>query len=92
MMPGKVLIKPVGKEEEVSDSGIIISASENDNPRGTVICIGPKPQDFDCLPIHEGDEVVYIKGQGIQVTYNGKDYIATELSSILIVIPSERKI
>lgn len=79
------------KEEEKTQSGIILSTGKaKDEPsRGVVIAVGPgKTEDGKLVPIDlkEGQNVIYKKYSGTEVTIDKKDYLLISASDILAIV------
>ena len=78
------------KEEEKTKSGIIITDSPKEQPsRGVVIAVGPgKVEDGKTVKIDlkKGQEVVYKKYSGTEITDDKKDYLLIKAEDILAVV------
>ncbi|MBR3363792.1 MAG: co-chaperone GroES [Solobacterium sp.] len=78
------------KEEEKTQSGIILTEKPKDQPsKGLVIAVGPgKTEDGKLVPVDltAGQQVIYKKYSGTEVTENKKDYLLIKAEDILAVI------
>jgi chaperonin GroES len=78
------------KEEEKTQSGIILTKEPKDQPsRGVVVAVGPgKTEDGKLIPVDlkEGQKVVYKKYSGTEITEDKKDYLLIKAEDILAVI------
>jgi chaperonin GroES len=81
----RVLIEPMAAEEKTS-SGIIIPDTAKEKPqKGTIIAVGPGTED-EKMEVKEGDQVLYGKYSGTELTIDGKDYLIMKQSDILAII------
>jgi chaperonin GroES len=84
ILAGKVLVKPYEAEAKTA-SGIIIPDSAKEKPRqGKVILVGAAKKDEE-MEIKKGDEVLYGKYSGQELTLDGKDYLLISQSDILFI-------
>ena len=84
ILAGKVLVKPYEAEAKTA-SGIIIPDSAKEKPRqGKVILVGAAKKDED-MEVKKGDEVLYGKYSGQELTIDGEDYILVSQSDILFI-------
>ncbi|MBQ3461350.1 MAG: co-chaperone GroES [Solobacterium sp.] len=78
------------KEEEKTQSGIILTEKPKDQPsKGLVIAVGPgKTEDGTLVPtgLEAGQKVIYKKYSGTEVTEDKKDYLLIKAEDILAVI------
>lgn len=78
------------KEEEKTQSGIILTEKPKDQPsKGLVIAVGPgKTEDGTLVPVDlkAGQQVIYKKYSGTEVTEDKKDYLLIKAEDILAVI------
>lgn len=81
----RVLIEP--KEAEMKTaSGIYIPDSAKEKPQqGVVIAAGPGKQD-EPMEVKVGDEVLYGKYAGTEVTVEEKKYLIVKQSDILAIL------
>jgi chaperonin GroES len=85
----RVLVRPIEAEEK-TESGIIIPDTAKEKPqRGTVIAAGPgKVENGNKIDIsvQEGDEVLYGKYSGTEVTLDGEEFLIMRESDILGIV------
>lgn len=78
------------KEEEVTKSGIILTDKPKDQPsRGVVISVGPgKTEDGKLIPtgLEAGQNVIYKKYSGTEITVDRKDYLLIKAEDILAIV------
>ncbi len=81
----RVIIKPA-KAEEKTAGGIIIPDTAKEKPqRGTVIAAGPGKTD-EPVTVKNGDEVLYSKYAGTEISVEGNDYLIMRESDIIAII------
>ncbi|MDR1582182.1 MAG: co-chaperone GroES [Prevotellaceae bacterium] len=81
----RVLIEPKEAEEKTA-SGLYIPNTAKEKPqRGTVIAAGPGKKD-EPMEVKTGDEVLYGKYSGTEISVEGKDYLIMRVSDILAVV------
>ena len=89
----KVNIKPLGdrvviapaKAEEKTATGIIIPDTAKEKPqKGTVVAVGENKE--NPLTVKIGNEVLYGKYAGTEITIDGEDYLIMKEEDILAVI------
>lgn len=79
-MKGRVLIKPLPKDQDKSNSPLFIPEESFTTPnRGTVISVG------DDVNLSDGDVVIYGKGIGTPIELNGADFVLLRGEDILLV-------
>jgi len=67
-------------------SGIIIPDTAKEKPqKGNVIAVGNGKKD-EPLTVKEGDQVLYGKYSGTEVTIEGKDYLIMRESDIFAIV------
>ncbi|MEL7003632.1 MAG: co-chaperone GroES [Bacteroidota bacterium] len=90
----KVKIKPLADRviveaaaaEEKTASGIIIPDTAKEKPqKGKVVAVGNGKKD-EPLTVKEGDEVLYGKYAGTEITVDGKDYLIMRESDIFAIV------
>lgn len=90
----KVKIKPLADRviveaaaaEEKTASGIIIPDTAKEKPqKGKVVAVGSGKKD-EPLTVKEGDEVLYGKYAGTEITVDGKDYLIMRESDIFAIV------
>jgi len=85
ILAGKVLVKP-NEAEAKTASGIIIPDSAKEKPRqGKVILVGAGKKDEE-MEVKKGDEVLYGKYSGQELTIDGEDYLLVSQSDILFIL------
>jgi chaperonin GroES len=85
---GDRLIVEVLGEEEVLASGIVLPDTAKEKPqRGRVLAVGPGPRDEDGdyvkMELEEGDEIIFSKYGGTEITVDGEDYLILRESDVL---------
>jgi chaperonin GroES len=81
----RVLVEPREAEEKTA-SGLYIPNTAKEKPqRGTVVAAGPGKKD-EPMEVKAGDEVLYGKYSGTEVTVEGKDYLIMRVSDILAIV------
>jgi chaperonin GroES len=84
----RVLVKPV-EEEETTASGIVLPDTAKEKPqKGKVLAVGEGRYDEDGekripLDVSEGDEVLYSKYGGTDITVDGEDLLVLRESDVL---------
>ena len=81
----RVVILPAPAEEKTA-SGIFIPDTAKENPqRGTVVAVGDGKKE-EPITVKVGDEVLYGKYAGTEITYEGKEYLIMRESDIYAII------
>ena len=85
---GDRLIVQVVEEEETTASGIVLPDTAKEKPqRGKVVAVGDGKldEDGDRIPVDvdEGDEVLYSKYGGTEITVDGEDLLVLRESDVL---------
>ena len=84
ILAGKVLVKP-NEAEEKTASGIIIPDSAKEKPRqGKVVLVGAAKKD-EAMEVKEGDQVLYGKYAGQELSIDGVDYLLISQSDVLFI-------
>jgi chaperonin GroES len=84
----RLIVKAV-EEEETTASGIVLPDTAKEKPqRGKVVAVGDGSWDEDGekripLDVSEGDEVLYSKYGGTEVTVAGEDLLVLRESDVL---------
>ena len=84
----RLIVQPI-EEEETTASGIVLPDTAKEKPqRGKVLAVGEGKWDEDGerripLDVSEGDEVLYSKYGGTEVTVNGDDVLVLRESDVL---------
>lgn len=81
----RVLVEPLAAEQKTA-SGIIIPDTAKEKPqRGKVIAVGKGKKD-ETMELKAGDEVLYGKYAGTEITIDGTDYLMMRQDDILAVV------
>lgn len=81
----RVLVEPAAAEEKTA-SGIIIPDSAKEKPqRGTVVAVGAGKKD-EPMTVKVGDNVLYGKYAGTEITVDNKEYLIMRESDIFAVL------
>ena len=81
----RVIIEPVAAEQKTA-SGIFIPDTAKEKPqRGTVVAVGDGKKE-EPITVKVGDEVLYGKYAGTEITYEGKEYLIMRESDIYAII------
>ena len=81
----RVLILP-NPAEQVTAGGLIIPDTATEKPlAGKIIAVGPGTKDVT-MEVKAGDEVLYGKYSGTEVTHEGTTYIIMKQAEILAVV------
>jgi chaperonin GroES len=84
----RLLVKPV-EEEETTASGIVLPDTAKEKPqKGKVLAVGEGRFDEDGekripLDVKKGDEVLYSKYGGTEITVEGEDLLVLRESDVL---------
>ena len=84
----RLIVKPVD-EEETTASGIVLPDTAKEKPqKGKVVAVGEGNWDEDGekripLDVAEGDEVLYSKYGGTEITVEGEDLLVLRESDVL---------
>ena len=84
----RLIVRPV-EEEETTASGLVLPDTAKEKPqKGTVVAVGEGKWDDDGekripLDVAEGDEVLYSKYGGTEVTVEGDDLLVLRESDVL---------
>lgn len=81
----RVIVKPAAAEEKTK-GGIIIPDTAKEKPqKGTVVAAGPGKKD-EPVTVKIGDDVLYGKYSGTEITVEGEDYLIMRESDILAIV------
>jgi chaperonin GroES len=81
----RVLVDPAEAEEKTA-GGIIIPDTAKEKPqKGTVVAVGPGKKD-EPMTVKVGDQVLYGKYSGTEITIDGSNYLIMRESDIVAVI------
>jgi chaperonin GroES len=89
----RVVVQPV-EEEETTASGIVLPDTAKEKPqKGKVIAAGEGRWDDEGekripLDVSEGDEVLYSKYGGTEITVDGEDLLVLRESDVLAKVES----
>jgi chaperonin GroES len=86
----RVLVQPV-EEEEMTASGIVLPDTAKEKPqKGKVLAVGDGKLDDDGkrikLDVSKGDEVLYSKYGGTEITVDGEDLLVLRESDVLAIV------
>jgi chaperonin GroES len=86
----RVLVQPV-EEEETTASGIVLPDTAKEKPqKGKVLAVGDGKLDDDGkrikLDVSKGDEVLYSKYGGTEITVEGEDLLVLRESDVLAIV------
>lgn len=81
----RVLVEPTAAEEKTA-GGIIIPDTAKEKPqKGKIIAVGAGKKD-EPITVKPGDEVLYGKYSGTEISIDGKDYLIMRESDIYAII------
>jgi len=81
----RVLVEPAPAEEKTA-AGIIIPDTAKEKPqKGTVVAVGTGKKD-EPMTVKIGDEVLYGKYAGTEITIDGVNYLIMRESDIVAVV------
>ncbi len=81
----RVLVEPAAAEEKTA-SGIIIPDTAKEKPqRGEVVAIGTGKKD-EPINVQVGDQVLYGKYSGTEISIEGKEYLIMKESDIYGIV------
>lgn len=81
----RVLIEPAAAEQKTA-GGIIIPDTAKEKPqRGIVVAVGPGKKD-EPMTVKVGDNVLYGKYAGTELSHDGNDYLIMRESDIVAII------
>jgi chaperonin GroES len=81
----RVVIQPAPAEEKTA-SGLYIPDTAKEKPqRGTVVAVGEGKKD-EPVTVKVGDEVLYGKYAGTEITYDGAEYLIMRESDIYAIL------
>ncbi len=81
----RVLVEAAAAEEKTA-SGIIIPDTAKEKPqRGKVVAVGTGKKD-EPITVKVGDEVLYGKYSGTEITVDGKEYLIMRESDIFAIL------
>ncbi len=81
----RVLVEPATAEEKTA-SGLYIPDTAKEKPqRGKVVAVGSGKKD-EPMEVKVGDEVLYGKYSGTEISVDGKEYMMMRQADILAVV------
>jgi chaperonin GroES len=81
----RVLVEPAPAEEKTA-AGIIIPDTAKEKPqKGTVVAVGPGKKD-EPMTVKVGDNVLYGKYAGTELTIDGNNYLIMRESDIVAIV------
>ncbi len=81
----RVLVEPAAAEEKTA-SGIIIPDTAKEKPqKGSVVAVGSGKKD-EPLTVKVGDQVLYGKYAGTEITVEGKEYLIMRETDIFAIV------
>jgi chaperonin GroES len=81
----RVLVEPAPAEEKTA-AGIIIPDTAKEKPqKGTVVAVGPGKKD-EPMTVKVGDNVLYGKYAGTEITIDGTNYLIMRESDIVAIV------
>jgi chaperonin GroES len=81
----RVLVEPAAAEEKTV-GGIIIPDTAKEKPqKGKIVAVGPGKKD-EPMSVKPGDNVLYGKYAGTEITFEGRDYLIMRESDIVAII------
>ena len=81
----RVVVKAAEAETKTA-SGIIIPDTAKEKPqKGTVVAVGPGKKD-EPMTVKPGDEVLYGKYSGTEITIDGINYLIMRESDIVAIV------
>lgn len=81
----RVLIEPAAAEQKTA-GGIIIPDTAKEKPqKGIVVAVGPGKKD-EPMTVKVGDNVLYGKYAGTELSHEGNDYLIMRESDIVAII------
>ena len=81
----RVLVEPAPAEEKTA-AGIIIPDTAKEKPqKGTVVAVGPGKKD-EPMTVKVGDNVLYGKYAGTELTIDGINYLIMRESDIVAIV------
>jgi chaperonin GroES len=81
----RVLVEPAAAEEKTA-GGIIIPDTAKEKPmKGTIVAVGNGKKD-EPITVKVGDQVLYGKYAGTEITFDGKEYLIMKESDIYAIV------
>jgi chaperonin GroES len=81
----RVIVEPAAAEEKTA-GGIIIPDTAKEKPqRGIIVAVGTGKKD-EPMTVKVGDNVLYGKYAGTEITFDGNDYLIMKESDIYAIV------
>ncbi len=81
----RVIIEPAAAEQKTS-GGIIIPDTAKEKPqKGVIVAVGNGKKD-EPMTVKVGDNVLYGKYAGTEITYEGKEYLIMKEADIYAIV------
>lgn len=81
----RVLVEPAAAEEKTA-SGLFIPDTAKEKPqRGSIVAVGAGKKD-EPMTVKVGDQVLYGKYAGTEVTIEGKEYLIMRESDVFAIL------
>jgi len=71
----RVLVEPAPAEVKTAGGLIIPDTAQEKPQKGTVIAVGPGKKKEEPMTVKPGDNVLYGKYSGTEITIDGKEYL-----------------
>ena len=81
----RVLIEPLPAETQTASGLFIPDSAQEKQHKGTVVAVGTGKKD-DPLTVKVGDQVLYGKYSGSEITLDGNDYLMMREEDIMAII------
>ena len=81
----RVLIEPAPAETKTAGGIFILDTAKEKPQKGTVVAVGPGKKD-EPTTVKVGDNVLYGKFSGTELSVEGKDYLMMRESDILAIV------
>ena len=81
----RVIIEPSAAEEKTAGVIIIPDTAKEKPQRGLVVAVGPGKKD-EPLTVKAGDNVLYGKYSGTEISFENKEYLIMRESDIVAII------
>ena len=81
----RIVVEPI-EQEDITAGGIVLPETAKEKPQqGTVLAAGPGKKD-EPMEVKVGDQVLYGKYAGTEVTVEDKKYLIVKQSDILAIL------
>lgn len=71
----RVLVEPAPAEQKTAGGLIIPDTAQEKPQKGTVISVGPGKKKEEPMTVKPGDNILYGKYSGTEITIDGKEYL-----------------